>query len=200
MRKNGFISKVKSKNQKKLYLLLIGLALLAIIFGLLFIFMISKDNKDFLSTNYIKYFEDTNGSIALLFKTIFNYFIYIIVIWILGISIIGIPIVLFIFLFKNFLFGFSISSIINSFGFKGILISLIDLFPHKFLFLIVMLLISFYSLSFSIKLIRHLFLKKPINFREAMNKYFKILVISLSVSIFISLYEVFISSYLIKLI
>ena len=198
MKKIRFISK-NSNNQKKLYLLLIGLAILAILIGCYFIFIISKDNKEFIKDNLISYFDNTNSSMELFFKTLFNYFIYIIIIWILGISIIGIPIVLFMYLFKSFILGFSISSIIYSFGLKGSLISLIDIFPHKILFLIILLLMTFYSLSFSIKLIKYLFLKKPINFKEAFNKYFRVLIISLSATIFVALYEVFIETLLIKL-
>ena len=189
----------KTKNQKKLYILLIGLALISFIIGVLFIIVISNDNKLMIKDNLNNYFSNYNSSISLFFKTLFNYFIYIIVIWLLGISIIGIPIILFIYLFKFFVFGFSLSNIINSFGLKGILISLLDLFPHKFTFLIVLLVVTFYSLSFSIKLIKNLFFRKVINLKEAMKKYFKILIISLSISVFITLYEVFISSFFIKL-
>ena len=198
MKKIKFISK-RNTNQKRLYLLLIGLAIISILIGSYFIFIISKVNKEFIKDNLINYFDNTNSSMELFFKTLFNYYLYIIIIWILGISIIGIPIVIFMYLFKSFILGFSISSIIYSFGLKGTLISLIDMFPHKILLLIVVLLMTFYSLSFSIKLIKHLFFKKQINFKEAFNKYFRILIISLSATIFIALYEVFIVTILIKL-
>ena len=199
MKKQNKMFSNRSKNQKKLYILLIGLALLSFVIGIIFIFLISNDNKILIKDNLTSYFNNYNSSLELFFKTLFNYFIYIIVIWILGISIIGIPLVLFMYLFKFFVFGFSLSSIINSFGFKGIVISLLDLFPHKFTFLIVLLLVTFYSLSFSIKLIKNLFFKKVINLKEAMSKYFKILIICLSISLIITLYEVFISSFFIKL-
>ncbi len=97
-----------------------------------------------------------------------------------------------------FIYGFSLSSIIYSLGTKGIIVSLIDLFPHKFLFLVVMLLLTFYSLSFGVKLIKYFFFKRPINFPSVMSKYLKILLISLSISVFIAIYEVFISNYLIN--
>ena len=198
MKRKKLISNNYNRNQKKLYLLLIGLALIAFIFGILFVFVISKDNKEFIKDNLINYYNNSNPSISLFFRTLFNYFIYIIVIWLLGISIIGIPIILFIYLFKMFIYGFSLSSIIYTFGTKGLLVSLIDLFPHKFIFLVIMLLLTFYSLSFAIKLIRYFFFKRPINFQSAMSKYLKILLISLSISIFITIYEVFISNYLIN--
>ena len=188
-----------SKNQKRLYLILIGLASISIIFGIIYLFLISNDNKLFIKDNIISYFNNLEPSLNLFFKNLFNNFIYIVAIWLLGISIIGIPIVSFMYIFKSFIFGFSLSSIVYSYGFKGILISIIDLFPNKFIYLASILLITFYSLSFSIKLINHLFLKKSINFKEAMNKYLKILIISLLISLFITIYEVFIEHYLIKI-
>ena len=195
MKKRLFIG----KSQKRLYLLLIGLAIISILFGIFNIFIISNDNKEFIKENILGYFNNYISSTELFFKTLFNNYIYLIIIWVLGISIIGIPIVLFMYLFKSFIFGFSLSSIIYSYGFKGILISLIDLILNKFVYLIVLLLMTFYSLSFSIKLIKHLFFKKPINFKEAMSKYFKILIISLSLSLFITIYEVFLEHLLIKI-
>lgn len=191
--------RIISKNQKKLYLFLIGLAILSIIFGIIFIFFISKSNKIFIKDNMKQYFTNLSPSTNLFFKTLFNNFIYIIIIWLLGISIIGIPIVLFMYVFKSFICGFSISSIIYSFGFNGLLIVLTDILLNKFIYLIGIVLVTFYSLSFSVKLIKHLFLRNPINFMESMNKYFKILIIALSLSLFLTIYEVYILHFLIKI-
>ena len=44
MKKMNVFKKDNLKEQKKLYLLLIGLALISFIFGIIFIFFISKDN------------------------------------------------------------------------------------------------------------------------------------------------------------
>ena len=197
MKKNLFISK-DNKNQKVLYLLLIGLAIISFIFGILFIFMISDNNVNYIKDNLIDFFSINDSSINLFFKSLFNNYIFIFIIFILGISLIGIPIVLLMYLFKSFILGFSLSSIISCFGFKGLFISLIDLFDN-FLFIIILLLLCFYSISFSIKLFKHLFLKVPINFRISIDKYLKILLICLVCSIFISLYDGFISFYLLKL-
>ena len=188
-----------SKNQKRLYLLLIGLAFIAILSGIIFIFLISNSNKIFIKDNLITYFNNLSSSTTIFFKSLFNNFIYIIIIWLFGISIIGIPVVVFMYLFKSFIFGFSISSIIYSFGIKGMFYVLCDLIFNKFIYLVIILLSTFYSLSFSYKLIKYLFLKKSINFRDAMNKYFKILIISLTVSLFITIYEVYILHFLIKI-
>lgn len=188
----------KNSNQTKLYFILIGLALLSFILGILFIFIIDKNSLSYIKDHLSLYFDNIPLNINTFFKTLFNNFIYIIIIWVLGISLIGLPIVILMFAFKSFIFGFSISSIMYSFGFKGILISLINVIINKFAYIVVLLLITRYSISFSIKLFKHLFLRKPINFRETMNKYLKVLIISLVISLFISIYESFISNYLLN--
>ena len=198
MKRNIFVSKSNTKKQKLLYLILIGLAVIAFIFGILFIFIISEDNKIFIKENLLNYFSNISSSIDLFFKYLFNNYFYLIIIWILGISIIGVPIILLMFLFKSFLLGFSISSIISSFGTKGFVLSFIEVFPHKIVFLVVLLLIVFYSLSFSFKLFRFLFLKRNINFKECFNKYLKILLFSLIITLFISIYDGFVVNYLVN--
>ncbi len=198
MKRRIFINKSNNSRQKFLYLVLIGLAFLAFIFGILFIFMINKESLNLIKETLTNYIDNVGVSLSIFFKNLFNNYLYIIIIWILGISIIGIPIIILMFLFKYFLFGFSLSSIFSSFGFKGALLSVIELFPHKVLYLIVLLLITFYALSFSFKIFRNFFLKRPINFRESMNRYLKILLICLVTTLFISLYESFVVGYLIN--
>ena len=199
MKRKSFIAKNKSHNQKLLYLVLIGLALIAFVVGILFIFFISKENLSYISESLISYFNNISINFSIFFKNLLNNYIIILIIWMLGISIIGVPLVLFIFLFKSFILGFSVSSLIYSFRLKGILLSLIHLLPGKVIFIVILLLLTFYSISFSIKLFISLFLKKQINFRESMDKYFKILLICLITTLIITLYDSFISNYLLNL-
>ena len=200
MKKMNVFKKDSLKEQKKLYLLLIGLALISLIFGIIFIFFISKDNVSLINKEIEEYFLSNNkDSLGLFLKALFNNFIYILIIWLFGISIFGVFISIIIMMFKFFLFGFSFVSIISTYGFKGLLISLLHMFPHQLLFLIILLLMTFYAYSFSLKLFKHLFLKKSINFREAMNKYLRVLLFSLVVSLFISLYDGFIANFLVYL-
>lgn len=198
MKKGIFKTKVNVESQKKLYVFLIGLAFLSLIAGIVFIFLITDENLMQITNNITLFFNDINNGnkFSLLCSSIVNNFTYILIIWILGISIIGLPIILIIYLFKFFLFGFSLSSVIYTFKWKGILRMFFHSFPHQLLFLIIMLLVTFYASSFCIKLFNYLFLKKNINFKEVMRKYLKILLISLVSCLAISLYEVYVSYYL----
>lgn len=190
--------------QKKLYRIIITLMIFGIISGILFIFFISKESKTKALENIKNFFDLMNTSTGVnygksLLNTLVNNIGYVLLIWLLGISIIGLPITIVLAFMKSFIVGFSISSIISCYKAKGILGAFLYVFPHQIIILFIYLLLSFYSISFSIKLFKSLFLKQTINFRVVMQKYIKILLISLIGIIIVSLYEVFISTYFIKL-
>ena len=190
--------------QKKLYRIIIALMLFGIISGILFIFFISKESKTKALVSIKNFFDLMNTSTGInygksLLNTLVNNIGYVLLIWLLGISIIGLPITIVLAFMKSFIVGFSISSIISCYKAKGILGAFLYVFPHQIIILFIYLLLSFYSISFSIKLFKSLFLKQTINFRVVMQKYIKILLISLIGIIIVSLYEVFISTYFIKL-
>lgn len=190
--------------QKKLYRIIITLMIFGIISGILFIFFISKESKTKALVSIKNFFDLMNTSTGInygksLLNTLVNNIGYVLLIWLLGISIIGLPITIVLAFMKSFIIGFSISSIISCYKAKGILGAFLYVFPHQIIILFIYLLLSFYSISFSIKLFKSLFLKQTINFRVVMQKYIKILLISLIGIIIVSLYEVFISTYFIKL-
>jgi len=198
----------KTKNsilkQKKLYLFLIGLMVTGLIAGILFWFVISKEDKLLVTKNLTNFFSciKEGNSInygASLLNSVVTSLIYVILIWLLGISIIGLPIILVMMATKSFIVGFSIAGIISSYGLKGIVGALVYVFPHQIVFLLLLILLGFYASAFCIKLFKYLFLKQMINFKEAMRKYLKILGISCLSVLVISLFETFISTYFIKL-
>lgn len=190
--------------QKKIYLFLLALVSITLLSGFLFWFIISNGDKILVTKELTSFFTSIKEGATInywgsLINSILINLTYILLIWLLGISIIGLPIILLMLTIKSFIVGFSISSIIFTYGFKGILGALVYTFPHQIIFLLLLILLSFYALSFCIKLFKYLFLKKIINFKATMKKYLKILVISCIISIILSIFETFISTYLIKL-
>lgn len=198
----------KTKNnilkQKKLYLFLIGLMVTGLIAGILFWFVISKEDKLLVTKNLTDFFscikegDSINYGTSLL-NSVVTSLIYVVLIWLLGISIIGLPIILVMMATKSFIVGFSIVGIISSYSLKGIVGAFVYVFPHQIVFLLLLILLGFYASAFCIKLFKYLFLKQMINFKEAMRKYLKILGISCLSVLVISLFETFISTYFIKL-
>lgn len=204
MNKNVLIAKKHFERQKRTYKIIGILMIITIILGALFYFIIS-DQDQTLVANTIKNFfseikkgDNLNYGASLINSLITNSF-YVLLIWLLGISIIGLPIIILMIGYKCFIMGFSISSIISIYGFKGIIGAIAYTTPHQLLYLFTLMLLGFYAINFSIRLFNYLFLKKYINFKDIMKRYTKILLICIINSILLSLFETFISTYFIKL-
>ena len=185
----------KKLKTKKLFILVFAITLLCFIAGMLLISMLSKSNKELiinsLNNFYTSLKENKISSTNLLYKTITSNLILNIIIWVLGISIIGIPIVIFILGFKSLSLGFTISSLIYTYKFNGLLKAIIYLIPNIINIFIVFILV-YYSISFSINLFNYLFRKIEFNKRVIVKRYLKLLIVAILLSILTSVTESFI--------
>ncbi len=171
--------KIKKVKFKKIPLVILIITIISLILGILFLAIISKSNKELVSETLDNFFKSIsqkkfNTNIAL-FNSLSNNIIIDLTIWLLGISIIGIPIIILILSTKSFVLGFSISSIIYNYGLKGIILTLIYIIPHT-INLLVTILLSYYSINFSIMLFNLLFRKKEYSKKSMVNRYIRILV------------------------
>lgn len=202
---NRIVNRTKNhiEIQKKKYVFLLSIILIGIISGILFILFINKEDKLLVRKEIEIVFDTINNHKINYFSTFINsicsYMLSLIGIYLLGISIIGMPLIILFLYIKGFVFGFSISSIINLYHLKGIPLVLSYLFPSHLLLLIVWLLLGYYSLSFSIRIFRYLFLKENIPLNKYFKKLNKVLLISLILTIICSLLETFLSPFLIDL-
>jgi len=182
--------------QKKIYLVFISMILLSILFGFFFYFIISDNNKLLVIDIQKNYFNGISSNninyLSSFFNSFFTNFMYIFLIFLLCLSVVGFIFIIGIVLIKGFILGFTISSIIGTFGIKGIILSFIYVFPHQLLFLIILLLMCYYGCSFCYRLFRNLFIRTIVNFKSIKDKYLKVFVVSLIGGIVCSLYEVFI--------
>ncbi len=196
------LKKDKLLNQKILYLILGVVILIGIGTGLFYQFFIGKNLKAEILGQMNDFFTSIkNGSLdfqGTLGNSLSSNGISLLIIWILGISIIGIPFILIHLFFKAFVLSFSFISIIANYHFKGLFLALTYIFPHQVLNLVIWLLLSFYAVGFSIKLIRVLFFKKNISLKEHFKKYTKILFICSIALILTSLLETYLCPWLLK--
>ncbi len=188
--------------QKKMYLLLIGMMMMSLVLGFFFYFIISNDNKEMVINMQRAFFNNVNSInyVKSFINSILVNSLYVVGIFLLGLSVVGFIFIIGIILMKCFIVGFSFSSIIGTFGLKGIILSFIYVFPHQILFLIILLLMCFYGCNFCYRLFKHIFMKQIINFRKVSEKYIKVFILSLIGAVICSSYEVFFVPYLIKLI
>ena len=116
---------------KKINIFIVSILFLGIIAGSLFVNIISMNDRS-LVIDKIKLFIDniSNSSLSsiLVFKNSISInLIYVIIIWILGLSLIGIIFNIFILFIKGFIFGFGIASFIVTYSYKGLALSFLYL-------------------------------------------------------------------------
>ncbi len=112
------IKKDKLWGQKKVYMTLIFILILGCFLGILFPFVLSHNNQELLKVSISSFFNNVmNGQLDYhmgLYQSLLSNFLFLVSIWLLGISIIGLPIVVFLLFYKGFIFGFSICSILSN--------------------------------------------------------------------------------------
>lgn len=190
---------------KKTNLFVLLVVILGIISGSIFLIVLKDSDKE-LIINKIKTFIDNINSNNInnldAFKNaIIENGIYILLIWLLGFSVIGIIFNVFLIYLKGFITGFSISSLILVYRYKGILASLLYVFPSVIINLFVTTILGIYSFTFTILLIKSIFNKSnSILIKNYIKKYFLIFIFSIILIIISSLAEAFIFPSLIKVI
>lgn len=195
--------KLSIKRNKKLLVFLIALGIIGIITGSIFNVMLNENDKTLVSSYITNFFENirnnTLDNVFALKNGLISEISCILIIWLLGISVIGIPIILFMYFSKFFVLGFSISSIISNYGFKGCLLSLSYIFPHKIINIIIYTIITLFTLKVSGKILYTIIRREKLDFKIVLNKYLLILLISVVIVILITLFEVFVTPVIIKI-
>ena len=188
----------------KINIFVVSILFLGIIAGSLFGSIINLNDKN-LVIDKIKLFVDSinlgNINTLTIFKNSLSInLLYVILIWILGLSLLGIILNIFILFIRSFIFGFTIAAFIITYSYKGLAISLLYLIFGDLLNIIVLLILTIYSIMLSLKLLSMIFKNKTIEVKKMLKNYLLILFISILVSIISSLSESFILPALIKLI
>lgn len=189
---------------KKIMTFLNIIAIIGIITGSIFVVILNKSDKSLVMTSIKDVFnnlQNNNVNYLLTLKnTLFANSLFAFIIWIIGISVIGVLITILIIFYKSFTLGFTIASIIYTYSLKGTVLSLLYIFPHLLINILLFLYLGSYSIKLSIILIKSIFRKENLNFKEFLNSYLKVLGISLLFIIISGFYETFIAPYILKFI
>ena len=189
---------------KKKYLFLIIIVIIGVITGFIFANIISNNDQKIVYEKITYFFNNIKEDVHIkywnnLLFSLNNNIIYLILITIFGLSIIGLFFNNFILFLKSFILGFIASSIINIYLYNGIVLSIIYVFPFMILNLFTYLIMISYANDFSVKLFYLLFKKKEYNFHIIIKKYFAVSLICLVLLLVSSLYETFITPFVLKL-
>lgn len=200
-------SKIKSIifPSKKTNIFVITILFLGVISGAIFSNIIDLNDKKLVLDKIQLFISNINSSSIdsiLAFKnSILSNLSYSIIIWILGLTIIGVIFNVFLLYLKGFIFGFSLSSFILTYSYKGIILSILYTIFGQLLNLIVIMILTIYSIMFTINLLKQIIKSKiNINIPKYFKNYSLILLITIIISLISSISEVFLFPTLIKII
>ena len=191
------------KFDKKYVLFSFILIFLGIITGALFIVILNSADKNLVIeyiTDYFNNIKNNNiNNLDILKNTLITNYIVITIILAIGFTSFFFPINILLLFYKSFILGFTISSFILSFGMIGILLSLLYIFPHLIFNIIILGLLTAFTLKISINIIKSIIKKKDMNMRIYFNKYFSIILLATLLITITSLYESFVLPYLLNI-
>lgn len=190
---------------KKVNTFIMFIIILGIISGSLFLVVLKDTDHNLVIEKINTFFTNINtnniNNIEAFKNAFIENIIFVILVWILGMSIIGIIINIFIIYLKGFIIGFSLSSFFLVYKYKGLLAALIYVFPTSIINILVCLLLGVYSVLFTINLWKIIFLKeKNYNMKKFIKKYFLVLILCIILILISSLTEGFLIPSLLKLV
>ncbi len=189
--------KIELSKKNNILMLVLVVLIIGLIFGSIYITILSTEQKTNVLNEVTSYFKNIqkisfDDKIIIFKNSLLSNLIYVVSMWLLGISIIGIPIVFIMIFFKSFIAGFSVSSIFSKYGFKGIIKCVLYVFPSNILMILFIIFLSIYSILISSRISKTVIKKENINFKSFMGRYLFILVIGILVCILCAAYDAFI--------
>lgn len=190
---------------KKINYTVITILFLGVISGAIFSTIIDLNDKKLVLEKIELFISNIDtqsiNSINAFKNSIITNLSYSLIIWILGMTIIGVIFNIFLLYLKGFIFGFSLSAFILTYSYKGIILSILYTIFGQLLNLIVIMILTIYSIMFTSN-----FLKQIIKSKQNLNipRYFKnytiIFLIAIIISLISSLSEAFLFPTLVNLI
>ncbi len=189
---------------KKINIFVVCILILGVIAGAIFSSILGLNDKKIVIEKITLFIDNINhntlNSILVFKNSLGINLLYIFIIWILGMTLLGIIVNIGILFFKGFIFGFSIASFIITYSYRGIPLSILYLLLGQLINIMVLILITIYSIMFSLKLFKVVFKLDNIDTRKFFKNYLIIFILVILISIFSALIEAFILPPLIKLI
>lgn len=188
---------------KKVNLFVIFIVVLGIISGSLFLMVLNDNDKSEVINEISTFMSNINtnniNNLNSFKNSLIEGMILIILSWILGMSIIGVIFNIFFIYMKSFIIGFSISSFILVYKYKGILSSLVYTVPSQLINILIILILGVYTLLFSKYLFKMIFIKdKTVNLGKFFKKYVLVFGICIILCLVSSLCEAYLLPSLLK--
>ena len=190
---------------KKINYTVIAILLLGVISGSIFSTIIDLNDQKLVTDKIQLFITNINtqsiNSILAFKNSIITNLLYSSIIWILGMTIIGVLFNIFILYLKGFIFGFSLSSFIITYNYKGIILSVLYTIFGQLLNIIVIMILTIYSIMFTYNLLKQIIKSKQnITIQKNFKNYTLIFLITILISLTSSISEAFLFPTLIKII
>lgn len=195
---------MKKLIDKRIIIINATLLILGLISGIIFLLFTTNLDKLIIKEEIIDYFtkmgNGTSVTISNLFISFKYNFMYIFIITISSIIYLFSPLILLIQFYKGFLIGFLMSSIVLTYKFKGVFLSLLSLIPHHIIMCITLIIYGSIMLQFSYKLAKGTYNGENINLKAFIKK-IGILFLGASIlCLLASILEIYLNPILVKLI
>ncbi|WP_416827102.1 stage II sporulation protein M [Ectobacillus polymachus] len=153
------------QNHSSLYLFICILLVMGVIFGAILVNSLQDSQKQdlyfYLNKFFVQVSEGKFASSGEMFQQSYlSHIKYTGFIWLLGISMIGLPVIFILLFLKGVVVGFTVGFLVNQLGWKGILLSFAAVLPQNLIIIPVFLIMTAVSISFSLRMIRHQFVRK----------------------------------------
>ena len=190
---------------KKTNIFVLSIIIIGVSLGAIYLNIISINDQNIVIEKIKSFISNINtnslNSILLLKNSISINLIYILLIFILGFTLIGSIIGLILLLIKSFIIGFTISSFILTYKYKGLIISTLYLVFGELLNIFIIFILSIYAITFTIKITKLIFNKEDNKkISKFLKNYLIIFIISLVLSLISSLLQSFVIPAILKLI
>ena len=190
---------------KKINYTVIAILLLGVISGSIFSTIIDLNDQKLVTDKIQLFITNINtqsiNSILAFKNSIITNLLYSSIMWILGMTIIGVLFNIFILYLKGFIFGFSLSSFIITYNYKGIILSVLYTIFGQLLNIIVIMILTIYSIMFTYNLLKQIIKSKQnITIQKNFKNYTLIFLITILISLTSSISEAFLFPTLIKII
>lgn len=158
---------------KRVNLFVLFIIILGVISGCIFLLALNENDKELVITQISNFLtnvgnNDINNLIA--FKNvIIENLIFVLLVWIFGMSILGVVFNIFAVYLKGFITGFTLSAFFLVYKYKGLLAGAIYLIPSGIINILISLILGVYSIMITI------YLWKMIFFKDKTNNTFKFL-------------------------
>jgi len=180
------------KYNKKTFVFLITIAVVGLISGICFYFLLSNEDKTNslnIVTNYIQNIK--NNDLTNHFTTTFFFnIILLIIMFISGISIVGLFICTLMYFIKNFAVGLFVTLLTKSTSYFTV--PLLYLFPAQIVNITIFTILLYFSLSISLELLYCLIKGRNYNFKNVGKRYLIVFLILIGILLLSTIYEVYI--------